>query len=299
MRKVQFEITSGRCAEFLGLALQGADVNLVRVANVTDSGSGAVKFAHRYDEPLVKKLNEAPSSFVIAHTNYAGKIGGSHVLSPNPRLDFCRIANRFFSINSKPAIESTAIIGENVDLGDDVYVGHNVTIENDVKIGVGTKILHNVVISAQTIIGKNCLIKSGTIIGQKGFGFERDEDGVPVSFPHFGTVVIGDYVEIGALNTVVAGALTDTVIGNDVKTDDHVHIAHNVKIGQRSLITACTEISGSVVIGEQVWLGPNCSVIEAVKIDDHAFIGIGTVIRKPVEAGSTVAGNPAKVLRRN
>ena len=88
------------------------------------------------------------------------------------------------------------------------------------------------------------------MIGQRGFGFEREIDGKPVSFPHFGSVVIGDYVEIGALNTVVAGALSDTIIGDFVKTDDHVHIAHNVSIGDKTFITACSEISGSVSIGQ-------------------------------------------------
>jgi UDP-3-O-[3-hydroxymyristoyl] glucosamine N-acyltransferase LpxD len=298
MRKFEIEVSAANCAKFLGAKLIGGEINVCAVAGVSERVSGAIKFANSYNESLVVQLNESLSCFVIAHPDFSGKLDVPHVLSKSPRLDFCRLANHLFKISYKPVIESSAVIGDNVTLGENIYIGHNVVIEDDVEIGSDTVILHNVVISAKSVIGRGCLIKSGCVIGQRGFGFERDEIGVPISFPHFGSVIIGNYVEIGALNTLVAGALSNTVIEDHVKTDDHVHIAHNVEIGQKTLIAACAEISGSAVIGEQVWLGPNCSVIDGIKIDDKALVGIGSVVRKCVEKSSVVAGNPSKVLRR-
>jgi UDP-3-O-[3-hydroxymyristoyl] glucosamine N-acyltransferase LpxD len=300
MIKTDFTSSALECAEFLNLELHGNNVNLHKVGGLEDVQDGCLKFCNTFDKKWVDTLNKKSSdSFVIAHIDFAKLLTVPHVLSDNPRLDFCKLTNHFFNLLPAPIIEGSAFIGKNVDLGSNVYLGHNVVIEDDVKIGSNSTILHNVVISKGTQIGKCCLIKSGTAIGQRGFGFERNENGVPISFPHFGNVVIGDDVEIGALNTIVAGGLTDTMISNNVKTDDHVHIAHNVNVGSGTLITACVEISGSVTIGENVWLGPNCSIIDKVSIGDNSIIGIGSVVINSVEAKSIVAGNPAKILKRN
>lgn len=299
MKNIKFTSTAENCAKFLNLDLYGNNVNLYQVSDIKDDRNGCLKFCTKFDSEFVKVLNlTSESSFVIAHIDFKGFLKVPHVLSENPRLDFCKLANNFFNLLPKTNIEDSAIIGKDVEIGEDVYIGHNVVIEDGVRIGSGSIILHNVVITKESKLGKFCLIKSGTVIGQRGFGFERNDDGLPISFPHFGSVVIGDNVEIGALNTIVAGALTDTIINDYVKTDDHVHIAHNVVIGKGALITACAEISGSVNIGKNVWLGPNSSVIDKIFIGDNTIVGIGTVVRKDVEAGSIVAGNPAKILRR-
>ena len=297
MIKFKDDVLAKDCAKYLDLELIGADVSLCAVASAFEAVNGAIKFVNHYDMSFTDRINKSPSCFFIANQEFIGKLSVPHVLSKNPRLDFCRLANHLFEMSYETRIEPSAKIGHNVTLGNNIYIGHNVVIENDVKIGSDTVILHNVVISSKSIIGRKCLIKSGSVIGQRGFGFERDETGVPISFPHLGSVIIGDNVEIGALNTVAVGALGSTVIGDYVKTDDHVHIAHNVKIGQKTLITPCVAISGSVTIGEQVWLGTNCSVIDGITIDDNALVGIGSVVRKAVEKGSVVAGNPAKILR--
>ena len=146
-------------------------------------------------------------------------------------------------------------------------IGEYSVIGNNVVIGDGTEIRHHVVIGANTVIGKDCLIKSNTVIGEEGFGFERDKQGLPTRIPHLGRVIIGHSVELGALNTVMKGTIDDTIIEDHVKTDDHVHIGHNVRIGRGCLITACSEISGSVEIGEMTWLGPNCSVMNGISIE--------------------------------
>jgi UDP-3-O-[3-hydroxymyristoyl] glucosamine N-acyltransferase len=155
-----------------------------------------------------------------------------------------------------------------------------------------------VVISDGVTIGSDCIIKSNTVIGEAGFGFERDEMGVPIRILHLGTVKIGDRVEIGSLNTICRATLGTTVIEDDVKTDDHVHIAHNCRVRRGAMITACVELSGGVDVGSFAWVGPNSSIIQKLVIGDHAFIGIGSNVTKSVPNGVSVAGNPARMLTR-
>lgn len=295
----QKTLTAAECAEFLGLSLIGANISITSAANLNNQDEGLLKFVSVFDENLVLQLNTCPNNFFIVAENYSGLLKVPHVLSKNPRRDFCKVTSNFFPVVKPVRIEDTARIYGNVVLGNDVYIGHNVVIEEGAKIGDHSVILHNVIISKGTAIGNRCLIKSGSIIGQKGFGFEREEDGTPIPFTHYGKVVIGNDVEIGALNTIVAGALGDTIIGDQVKTDDHVHIAHNVHIESGVLIAACAEISGSVKIGKFAWIGPNSSIRDKAILGSRVFVGIGAVVTKSFASGAVIAGNPAKLLNMN
>jgi UDP-3-O-[3-hydroxymyristoyl] glucosamine N-acyltransferase len=167
-----------------------------------------------------------------------------------------------------------------------------------VVVGPGTRIEPNVTIADDTHIGRDCWLKSGCVIGEPGFGLERDADGTPLRMLHLGSVILGDRVEIGALTTVCRGTLGPTVVEDDAKIDDHVHIAHNVRVGKKAMVIACAELSGGVVVGEAAWVGPNASVLEKVKIGERAFVGIGAVVLRDVAEGTTVVGNPARVLDR-
>lgn len=285
-------------ANFLGLELVGDNILIEFPAAINSRKERALLFASTYSEEILSVLNSMKSCLVIAIEEYQGRLIIPHIISSNPRLDFCKILNKFFSVNLKRTIAESAKICDTAKLGSNVFIGENVVIEDFVEIGDDTVIMHNVVISRNVKIGKCCLIKSGTVIGQRGFGFERDTDGIPIPFIHYGSVQIGNFVEIGALTTIAAGALMDTTISDYVKIDDHVFIAHNVMIGKGTFVIACSEISGGVHIGRNAWLGPNCSIIDNVKIGDDAFIGIGSNVIKSVNKSEIVAGNPAKFIRR-
>jgi UDP-3-O-[3-hydroxymyristoyl] glucosamine N-acyltransferase LpxD len=291
------KITSLDCAVYLGLKHHGDPINITQPASLEHLSHESLKFVSIFKENLLVMINKDSNCFFVVHQDYAGRVKGPHVLSSNPRLDFCKLCAHFFPKIRQAAIEDSAVIAKSAELGHNVYVGHNVVIEDGVKIGDNAVILHNVVISAGTVIGRNCLIKSGTIIGQKGFGFERDKDSIPVEFIHYGTVKIGDYVEVGALCTVVAGALSDTIIEDHCKIDDHVHIAHNVLVGSGSCIAACAEISGSVRIGRSSWLGPNCSIIDKISLGENSLVGIAANVISNFPDGSVLVGNPAKMIR--
>ena len=209
--------------------------------------------------------------------------------SKNPRLTFARCLNW---------IENTiGFRSEEGFIHPSVTVAPGAQIEDGAQIGEGTLIGTNAVVGGNVVIGRNCHILSGVIVGDPGFGFERDEAGVPLRFPQLGRVVIGDGVVLGTGTVVARGALMDTVLGDDVKTDNLVHIAHNCEVGPRTMLAACAEVSGSVRIGSDVWIGPNASLMNGIRIGNEALVGLGAVVTKDVPESAIVAGNPARVLR--
>lgn len=210
----------------------------------------------------------------------------------NPRLSFARATQLlqsnpgFIQYLEPPTIDNSAQISESAQIG------------NGVSIGANTHIGHNVVIGDGVSIGRDCVIKSNSVIGEDGFGFERDESGIPIRIPHLGSVSLGDRVEIGSISTICRGTIEDTVIGDDVKIDDHVHIAHNCEIRSGTLIAACAEISGGVLVGNKCWIAPNSSIKQKVVIGDLAFVGIASNVTKDVSSRHVVGGNPARILSK-
>ncbi len=283
-------------ADFLQLSLSGRNVPVREIASLRSARTGAMVFASRFDKRIAAALNEVAGVFAIVTPEFSGKLTCAHVLVSRPRLAFAQAASNFFQRESPTGIAKTAVIGREVTLGADVTIGDYCVIGDGVRIGEATRLLHHVVIGENCTIGSHCFIKSHTVIGEDGFGFERNESGVPVKLPHHGRVVVGDHVQLGNFNSVDRATLDETVIEKHVKTDDHVHIGHNSVVGECSLLTACTEISGSVRIGRAVWIGPNSAVNDSVTIGDNAFVGIGSVVTKDVPAGTRVAGNPARRL---
>lgn len=159
----------------------------------------------------------------------------------------------------------------------------------------------------------NIEVGSNTVIGGQGFGFHKlsqmdpsvpsaqsaEKDGEPASlvrFPHIGSVRIGHRVEIGSNTCIDRGAIGDTIIGDDTKIDNLVHIAHNVRIGQRCIIVAGAVIGGSAIIEDDVFIGINASIKNKVRIGNGATIGMGAVVTKDVPAGETWVGNPARPI---
>lgn len=222
------------------------------------------------------------------------------VPSPDPRSKFFDIVSKLFVPQEDgPSIHPTSVIDRSSRLGRNVMIGPNVVIGEHCEIGDRTEIRANVVLHRGVTIGHDCLVKSGTVIGQEGFGIYEDEDGIRQLIPHVGGVRIGNRVLIGSMNTVCSGTIDPTTIGDDTKFDDHIHVAHNCIIGKSVTITACAELSGSVTIEDNVWVGPQAAILNKLTIGEGAFIGLGAVVTKHVATGAVVAGNPARVLRVN
>lgn len=283
--KLNSPLSSARLAERLGLPLIGSDVPICDVRSLDELAEGALCFAK-----VVSDGGVTVPAVIIAPPGTLPGVGAV-IEAANPRLTFARALHIMasepgFLVPAAPAlVDPTAQVSQTAVLG------------RGVQIGARTVIGHNVVVADCVTIGADCVIKSNTVIGEAGFGFERDETGAPVRMLHLGSVMIGDRVEIGSLNTVCRATLGCTVIEDDVKTDDHVHIAHNCRVRRGALLTACVELSGGVDVGEFAWIGPNSSVMQKVVLGNQVFVGIGSNITKSVLEGATVAGNPARVLR--
>ena len=273
-------------AASLGLPWRGQHLNISEVRPFNEAMPGTLSFTNTHPENLL-----SADAVLIAPTG-TDPGAGAIIEANNPRLEFARALNVLaatpgFMVSTRSAqvaedavVSSTAVLGRGVTIGPRSVIGHHVVIADDVHIGA------------------DCHIKSNTVIGEAGFGFERDEQGVPIRILHLGNVVIGNRVEIGSLNTICRATLGTTIIEDDVKTDDHVHIAHNCRVRRGALLTACTELSGGVDVGAFAWIGPNTSIIQKAVIGENAFVGIGSNVTASVPPGARVAGNPARVLRK-
>jgi len=214
------------------------------------------------------------------------------IIVDNPQQAIAEVIEHISStIGFKAAYEATGIHSS-------VTIGQNVVIEENVEVGRGTKIEHNVVIHSGTKIGENCLIRTHSSIGGDGYGFFKSNNGELKKFPHIGGVEIGDNVEIGSNTCIVRGIINDTYIGNNVKVDNLVHIAHDCFIDEDAYIIACSELSGYVQVGKRARIAPNACVKQRITIGNDSLVGLGAVVLKDVKEGDIVAGNPAKSLKR-
>ncbi len=228
----------------------------------------------------------------------------------NPKIAFFEIVSIFYpkktvkfgihsnadvglnvKIGKNCIIQSSVSIGDNVKIGDNAHLMPGVYIGDDVVVGDNTLIKPNVTIMEKSIIGENVIIHSGTTIGSDGFGFAQNHE-IHQKIPHTGYVNIGNDVEIGAGNTIDRGTLGTTTIGNGVKTDNLVHIAHNVKIGDNTLIVAQVGIAGSSKIGKNVIIAGKAGISGHIKIGDGSIIGPYAGVHSNVSENEIVSGIP-------
>ncbi len=184
-------------------------------------------------------------------------------------------------------------LGNNVSLGHhvkiypNVYVGDNVTIGNNVIVYAGAKIY------SQTIIGNNCVIHSGAIVGADGFGFAPSKNGGFNKVPQTGNVVIEDNVDIGAGTTIDRATLGSTILRRGVKLDNQIQIAHNVEIGENTVIAAQTGVAGSTKIGKNCMIGGQVGIVGHITIGDRVRIQAQSGIGRNVKDDEVLQGSPA------
>lgn len=283
-------------AKDLNADLIGKDLTINQARSLETACAGSVVFLGKRLPEAIARLNGFEDILCVTTAELAQDLRCPVVIHPSPRYAFCLVLQQFFAPELKPGIHEAAYVAPDAVIGENVHIGPGCVIGRGVKIGSGTQMHSNVVVADGVVIGRDCIIKSNSTIGEEGFGFARDENGRPVHFPHIGGVSIGDRVVIGANCTVVRAALDTTVIEDDVKTDDHVHIAHNCHVGPRTLIAAGAVLSGNVTVGPEAWISPNCTIIDYGTVGEKAFVGLGAVVIRPVPSGETVIGNPARII---
>jgi UDP-3-O-[3-hydroxymyristoyl] glucosamine N-acyltransferase len=281
------------------------------VAGIREAGSGDVSFIA--NPRYAPDAASTEASAVIVSDDWSTECPATLIRVKNPDAAFAKAAALFYVPVPLPAVgvHPSTVVAKDVELGEGVSIGPLCVIESGSKIGAGTVISAQCYIGFRSVIGEKSflypqvsirefvkignrtIIHNGTVIGSDGFGYSVDGEGVRTKIPQIGTVQIGDDVEIGANVTVDRARFGKTKIGNGVKIDNLVQIAHNVVIGDHAVIVAQVAIAGSTSIGDKTILAGQCGVAGHLKIGSGVIVGGGSGVTKDIPDGSHVMGMPA------
>jgi len=298
-------ISTRDVVQFLGSSVQrvvnSREFPLSGVGALASAGEGELVFCSGTGPEAVQAICVTSASVVICRGDVLAResewrANAMLIGVEDPRLAFVRTYRQFFETPIAPSVHPTVVVGQNCMIDASVAIGPHATIGNDVSIGSATRIGPGVFVADGTRIGAECTIHANAVIGEPGFGFERDDAGRAIPFPHLGRVIIGDRVAVGAQSCIARGALSDTIIEDDVQIDSHVHVAHNVRIHKAATIVAHSSISGSAEIEERAWLSPGTLIMGQMTVGADAKVGVGSVVTKPVKPRVTVFGNPARTV---
>ncbi len=247
-------------------------------------------------QPLEKKINatlirvpDAYSAFAIILSAYEKMATAnlSGIQQPSYISDSALLGKNIF-IGAFTYIGENVKIGNNVKLFPQVYIGDNCSIDDDTILYPGVKIHHD------CVIGKNVTIHAGSVIGGDGFGFAPQQDGSFKKVPQIGNVVVEDNVEIGANATIDRSTIGSTLIKSGAKLDNLIQIAHNVEVGNNTVIAAQAGISGSTKIGNNVMIGGQAGIVGHIQIADGSKINAQSGVSKSIKTPNTaVTGSPA------
>lgn len=307
------KITAAELCQLLNGKLEGnPDAVITHPAGIDQGSDGAVSFIsnpkylpfaystrssvivvnesevfHQPVSPTVIRVKDAYTAF----TSLLQKFGGAQHKTGIEQPSFIDTTAK---LGAAVYIGAFSYIGKNTNLGNNVKVYPNVTIGDDCTVGDNTVLYSNSTIYHKTKIGTNCTIHSGTVIGSDGFGFAPQADGSYTKIPQLGNVVIEDNVEIGSNTTIDRATMGSTIIHQGVKLDNLVQIAHNVEIGEHTVIAAQTGISGSTKIGKRCVIGGQVGIVGHIEIADGTKINAQSGVAKNITKPNTaITDSPA------
>ena len=313
------QTTLAALAERHGLQLQGDGATIIKgVCTLTPGLPGHLGFLAnpRYQDQLHKS---AASAIVLSAADATG-FDGNALIARDPYLSFARIATGFapveaFAVGVHPSavidssaeidptasVAAHAVVGARSRVGAGSHIGPGCTIGSDVLIGPHCRLEARVYLGDRVQIGERVRINPGAVVGSRGFGLARGPEGWE-EVPQMGSVRIGNDVEIGANTSIDRGAIEDTVIGNGVKLDNQIQIAHNVQIGDFTAIAACVGIAGSSRIGARCLIGGGAGISGHLKIGDDVMVMAFTMVTKsldgPGQYGSAYPAIPGAEWRK-
>ena len=293
------DLTLGELVGRLGGELLGDPSVVVRqIASLDRAGEGELAFLV---SPKYRAALEASrASAFILPAKAADFTDRPRILTPDPYLYFARAAQLFNPPKAVPAgvhpsavvgselpasvaVGPNAVIGADCRIGEGCVIGSGCLIGDGVTIGAGSLLHAGVKVYDGCTIGARAILHSGAVIGADGLGFARDADKHWVKIPQIGGVVIGDDVEIGANTTVDRGALEDTVIGNGVKLDNLIHVAHNCRVGEDTIMAAMAGLAGSTTVGKRVQVGGKAGFSGHLEVGDDIVISADTNVTKSID----------------
>jgi len=264
--------TSLQISELTGGQLSGPEnIVLESVASLKNAAASDLSYA----EPRFQAnaLQSNAGCILVSAVPVEASPNRSFIVVRNPKLAFAQAATvLLWKPQSGTPIHSTAVIDPSVTIGEGTRVGAGCVLGQNVKVGTGCVLYPRVVLYPNVEIGDNVIIHAGAVIGADGFGFVKDGDRY-VKFPQIGTVIIEDDVEIGANTCIDRGSLETTVIRRGTKIDNLVQIAHNVEIGEHTVIAAQTGISGSSTVGPRSIIGGQVGIGEHARLDPQTILG--------------------------
>jgi UDP-3-O-[3-hydroxymyristoyl] glucosamine N-acyltransferase len=215
---------------------------------------------------------------------------------PAPGVASTARIGRGARIGKRVSIGEYVVIGANASIGDDALIGAHCVVGDGVSLGAGARLWPSVTIYSGATLGARTIAHSGARIGCDGFGYVF-RDGAHQKIPHVGRCIIGDDVEIGANTTIDRGSIDDTVIGSGTKIDNLVHVAHNVRIGEKCLLMAQVGIAGSATIGDGAILAGQAGISGHISIGAGARVAAQAGVFGDIPAGETWSGYPARPHR--
>ncbi|GAB2642171.1 UDP-3-O-(3-hydroxymyristoyl)glucosamine N-acyltransferase [Emticicia sediminis] len=309
------KFTVKQIAHLLNGEVKGDEsLTISQLAKIEEGTTGDISFlANEKYEPFLYTTN---ATAVIVGQNFEPRKAYTTtlILVENPYTAFTQLLEEYQKMldASKMGIEQPSFVGEGTSVGESIYqgafsyigknckIGKNVKIypqayiSDNVSIGDNTIIYAGVKIYANCVIGNNCVIHSGAVIGSDGFGFAPQADGTYKTIPQLGNVILEDNVSIGSNSTIDCATMGSTIIRKGAKIDNLVQIAHNVEIGENTVIAAQTGVAGSTKIGKNCVLGGQVGVNGHITIADGTKAGGKAGLTKSVKkAGTSLNGNPA------
>ncbi|MGD1845300.1 MAG: UDP-3-O-(3-hydroxymyristoyl)glucosamine N-acyltransferase [Salibacteraceae bacterium] len=314
------EFTANALAQLLQGEIEGdPEVTVNNLSKIEEGAPNTVSFLS--NPQYTEYIYDTDASVVIVAKDFVPerslKSTCTLIRVEDPRMSFAKILEAYHAYKSNKSgveqpsyIADSARLGEQVYLGAFAYVGENAVIGNNVKlhphafigdnvtVGDNTVVHAGVRINSESVIGKNCTLHSGVVIGSDGFGFAPNSENNYHKVVHIGNVIVEDHVEIGANTTIDRATLGSTIIRKGVKLDNLIQVAHNVEIGENTVIAAQSGIAGSTKVGKNCMIGGQVGIVGHITIADEVKIaaqsGIGHSIDK---VGEIVQGSPAFTIR--
>jgi len=309
--------TIGELAELTGAKIAGADAEGRQFEDVRPLSNADGNHVSFLDNKLYKdafSVSKAGVCIARPEMEENAPAGMALLITDEPYHAYARVATAFYPLDhSQNTVSDDAIIHENSVIGENCHVAPGAVIETGVEIGKNCQIAANAVIGAGCVLGEGsivganasltfcriggrAIIHAGVRIGEDGFGFAMGAQG-HLKVPQLGRVIIGDDVEIGSNTTIDRGTGPDTTIGNGVKIDNLVQIAHNVEVGDNCIIVSQVGISGSTKIGDFAILAGQVGITGHLTIGPGAKIAAQSGVMRNVDPGASVAGSPARPIK--
>jgi len=305
--------TANQIAEILEGTIEGnPDIEVSKLAKIEEGSEGSLTFLS--NPKYTPYIYSTKASITIVDKTFVpdSKLTTTLIRVADAYKAFSKLLEYYNQVKmNKSGIEQPVFIAETASYGENIYLGAFAYLGENVKIGSNAKIYPNVYIGdnvslgdnvvvfagakiySDTVIGNNCVIHSGAIVGADGFGFTPNEKGEFIKVPQTGNVIIEDNVDIGAGTSIDRATLGSTIIRKGVKLDNQIQIAHNVEIGQNTVIAAQSGVAGSTKIGKNCMVGGQVGIAGHLTIGDNVRIQAQSGIGRNVKDNETLQGSPA------